>query len=91
MDTKEFFENARKAEEGFGDTKQGVFGYLDYENKKCYLSNGIDKVVEVDFNQYRLVDSAFGRVYDADESTSDELTEMLEDAGLIEYPPNKYL
>lgn len=80
MNIQDFFNETEVADDGFGDTKQGIFGLSNHRG--YFLSDGLSKVVEVSYDLYRNVDVAFGQVYDKDEITSSELEALLSEAGL---------
>ena len=80
MTIKEFFEETEIADDGFGDIKQGVFGLANHRG--YFLSDGVSKVVCVEQTLYKLVDVAFGEVYDKGGTTSPELQALLGAIGL---------
>jgi hypothetical protein len=79
MTPTQFFAALKTATDGFGDMKQGIFGF--HEGSKYFLSDSM-KVVEVDPILYRQTDIAFGQVYDDNKVSSPELDDAMAEAGL---------
>jgi hypothetical protein len=62
MGIVEFFEGHRSADDAFGDSAQGIFGFRGEGG--CYVSDGKSIVDVVDETTYKIIDHRFGDLYD---------------------------